>query len=124
MGRTPLINATIDKMLEDKFLTIFNNAVKSANDVFNKEFDPLIEGKTPYEILAVFKEYGKEMKTKEESINCTSYLRNATNKEWLIKLFSSRTVLLNVDDAKDLEKAIYLGCMKSLISKHELNLIH
>ncbi|MBU2060453.1 MAG: hypothetical protein KKH44_01210, partial [Bacteroidetes bacterium] len=116
------MNQTIDKMVKERFLTIYNSAINKAEKYFNETITPQLQGKNTFETIHKFIELDKTISNDKKDINFITYEKNATNKDWLIKLFATRTTLLNVDDSEDLSRAVYLGTLSKLLAdaKHEL----
>ena len=117
-----MINVTIDKLVKDKFNEIYSQGSEDAQKYFQKSFLSQLSGKSLFDQISLLK---KEMVKKDDDTdNSSSYLYrvNHNTDEWLLKLYSSRTVILNADESKELYKGIYNGSLHSLIvdKYHEL----
>ena len=107
---------TIDKMVKEKFLTIFNDAQKEAENIFNKTIEPELIGKSNFDKIKFLKCEQDKASRLREDVQLSAYIGSATNEDWLLKLFASRITVLNIDDSVDLSKAVYYGRLRELIS--------
>ena len=117
-----MINVTIDKLVKDNFYRIYNQAIAEAQNHFQKSFLPHLNGKSLFEQISLLK---KDMEKDDDNTdNSPAYLYrvNHNTDEWLLKLYSSRTVILNIDEGDELYKGIFNGTLHSLIvdKYHEL----
>jgi len=112
---------TIEKMVKEKFLTIYNAALEKASLAFEKEITASFDKLSSYDKIKYLNEKRAELKAQANTIQVTPYLKNATNEDWLLKLFASRFTILNVDDTTELDHAVYLGALKGKINEAYLN---
>jgi hypothetical protein len=108
---------TIDKMVKEKFLTIYNAALEKASVAFEKEIQAALDKSSPYDKIKFLNEKRAELKAQADNIQITPYLKNANNEDWLMKLFASRFTILNVDDTTELDRAVYLGALQGKINE-------
>src|SRR5690554_617627 len=111
-------NHSIDKMVKEKFLAIYSDALDKADKTFNNEYLPQITDLSFYDQIKFLNERKEEIKNKKDDISISAYFKNSNSEEWLLKLFSSRTSILNVDDSKELRQAVYLGNLRSKITEY------
>jgi hypothetical protein len=103
-------------MVKEKFLTIYNDAKIKAEAFFNKEILPKISSLPIQNKITLLESKRTELKQEGANISVTPYLKNSNSEEWLLKLFASRAVLLEVDDTNDLRVAVYLGTLLEKIN--------
>jgi hypothetical protein len=109
------INQTIDKMVKDKFLAIFKDAQKRAEEKYNKSIAPVLKDKSTFDKIKFLKSEKDKIAKLNEDVQLSAYVGSATNEDWLLKMFASRTTILNVDDSEDINKAVYAGRLSALI---------
>lgn len=109
------INQTIDKMVKDKFLAIFKDAQKRAEEKYNKSIAPVLKDKSTFDKIKFLKSEKDKIAKLIEDVQLSAYVGSATNEDWLLKMFASRTTILNVDDSEDINKAVYAGRLSALI---------
>jgi hypothetical protein len=104
-------------MVKEKFLSIYNAAAERASEAFEKEITASLDKLSSYDKIKFLNEKRAELKAQANTIQVTPYLKNATNEDWLLKLFASRFTILNVDDTAELDLAVYLGLLNSKINE-------
>src|SRR5690554_1514085 len=112
------INHSIDKMVKEKFLAIYNDATDKAAKTFNDEYLKQISVLSFYDQIKFLNNRKEEIKLKKDDISISAYFKNSNSEEWLLKLFSSRMSILNVDDSQVLNQAVYLGELQSNINEY------
>lgn len=116
MSKVFQINQTIDKMVKEKFLTIYNEAIKSATSKFQTEGKALLSNLSPFEKIKFLNTIRDGLNDKKNLLGINAYLKAGDNEDTLLKIFSSRTTLLNVDDTEILLKSVYFSKYGALIS--------
>jgi hypothetical protein len=116
------INNTIDKMVKDKFLAIFNEAQKSAETTFRTTIKSRFNDLSNFDKIKLLKEEKEKINAIEDEVKILAYASNSTTEEWLLKSFASRTAVLNTDESEELRKAVYTGRFLELITDELLDI--
>lgn len=72
---------TIDKMVKEKFLTIFNDAQKEAENIFNKTIEPELIGKSNFDKIKFLKCEQDKASRLREDVQLSAYIGSATNED-------------------------------------------
>lgn len=116
------VNQTIDKMVKDKFLAIYNAALEDANNYFEQKIQPALNTKSTYDKIKFLNSEDEKQRLISRLVKFSAYNGASNVEEWLLKLFASRLSILNADDSDDLKNAVYCGELGSLITKASIDL--
>lgn len=113
---------TIDKMVKEKFLAIYNAALEDANNYFEQKIQPALNTKSTYDKIKFLNSEDEKQRLISSLVKFSAYNGASNVEEWLLKLFASRLSILNEDDSDDLKNAVYSGELSSLITNALIDL--
>src|SRR5690554_57982 len=116
------INHSIDKMVKDKFLAIYNTALDDAKNYFEQKIQPELKSKSTFDKIKFLKSEDKKQQSISRRVKFSAYNGASNVEEWLLKSFASRLSILNEDDSVDLKNAVYSGELSSLITNALIDL--
>jgi hypothetical protein len=106
----------INSSIKLKVKTIFKSSKRKAD----KEYSENIKSKTKelddFERLKIIDIEYESLKKQIKKSKYPFYIENSNSPDWVITQFASRTYLLNIDESKELEEAIFLGKYKDNLS--------
>jgi hypothetical protein len=108
---------TIDKLVTGKFRTILRKANEDAEVHFLSNEVKQIGEKTLFETIEFLDERETEIDDFTKQFLVPSYIDNHSSESWLIKLFSTRETVLNIDDSKLLYEGIFFGSLRDHIRR-------
>lgn len=109
------INQTIDKMVKDRFLTIFNDAQKRAEKTYKTTIEPALKDLSNFDKIKFLKAEEDKLDLLKDDVKVAAFLSNSTTEEWLLKSYASRSTILNIDESEELDKAVYHGHLSRMI---------
>jgi|SRR5690554_718503 len=110
------INHSIDKMVKEKFLAIYNESRKKSKEYFYNEVYPRLEDKDPIEKVVLLNAEKSKLSQKISEIKIFAYRRVSGRKDDLLKVFANRSAILSSDDTEDLSISVYLFGVLELIN--------
>src|SRR5690554_6965521 len=98
------INHSIDKMVKEKFLAIYNESRKKSKEYFYNEVYPRLEDKDPIEKVVLLNAEKSKLSQKISEIKIFAYRRVSGRKDDLLKVFANRSAILSSDDTERSEE--------------------
>src|SRR5687768_7628871 len=108
-----MVIANIDKIVKNKFSTIYSTSVKEAKDIFWEIHLPKLTGKKLFDHIVYLMDEIEKLEGEADVFPIPSYVHNHSTEEWLLRSFATRTMLLNVDETDYLHKGVVIGTLKS-----------
>lgn len=117
-----MFNRPIDSSIRSVVVTSLKAAKKKAENHYKGNITKKINGLDIFESLKIIDQEFKLVKRKVKKSKYPFYIENCTSAEWLVSQFASRAYLLNIDETKDLKKALFLGIYRNKlrIQRNEL----
>src|SRR5690554_5323577 len=88
-------NHSIDKMVKEKFLAIYNTALDDAKNYFEQKIQPELKSKSTFDKIKFLKSEDKKQQSISRLVKFSAYNGASNVEEWLLKLFASRLSILN-----------------------------
>ncbi|RKR08193.1 hypothetical protein C8C83_5428 [Flavobacterium sp. 90] len=108
-----MFNRPIDNSIRSEVVGSLKAATKKAEKYYNENITSKIEGLDIFESLKIIDQEFKLVKRKIKKSKYPFYTENCTSADWLVSQFASRAYLLNIDETKDLKKAVFLGIYRN-----------
>ena len=112
-----MISKPINSVLKTKFQKIHQAAITKANadyTLFQNKLNGLDNHFDKFKML--YEEDERLEKLTDESLH-PYYVENHSTEDWLLNQFAGRSFILNIDEATELEDAIYLGTYNQKINE-------
>lgn len=107
----------LNNSLKKGFENIFQKATEQAINDFQGNIETKLKNQDHYNSLKLLIEESKRLDELIDNHPHPYYIENHSSEDWLLTQFASRTILLNVDESKELSEAVYLGKYRALISE-------
>jgi hypothetical protein len=112
-----MITKPINSVLKTKFKQIHNAASARANDEYKLFESKLGNLNNHFDRFKLLYDETRRLDKLIEDHSHQYYVQNHSSEEWLLDQFAGRSFLLNVDEADELEEAIYLGAYDYSVSQ-------
>ncbi|MBS0646859.1 MAG: hypothetical protein JSR97_09775 [Verrucomicrobia bacterium] len=107
----------LNNSLKKDFEKLFQKATARAISDFQVNIEQKLKNQDHYNSLKLLIEESKRLDELIDNHPHPYYIENHSSEDWLLTQFASRTILLNVDESKELSEAVYLGKYRALISE-------
>ena len=104
---------TIDNLVKEKFYTIYNKAINDAESIFNEKYLPKYQHLPLYDQILFLKTESEILEAQGNDTLNSVYFHNHKSVDLLLKAFSSRTVILNIDETDSLYNCVIAGTLES-----------
>ncbi|MBB4804571.1 hypothetical protein HNP37_004668 [Flavobacterium nitrogenifigens] len=118
-----MIPKPIDSSLKIKVNTILKSAKRRADKAFADNILSRTKVLDDFESLKLIDREYKALKKEIKKSDYPFYIHNSSTPEWVLSQYASRTYLLDVDESRELEKAIYLGKYRSNLLKSIMKIV-
>lgn len=108
---------SIDKLVKEKFYTIYNKAKNDAESIFIVKYLPKYQHLPLYDQILFLQTESDLLEVEGDNTLNSVYFHNHRTEEWLLKAFSSRTVILNIDESDSLYNCVVAGTLESKLSQ-------
>jgi len=107
----------LNNTLKKDFEQLFQKAIERAAKDFQENIEVRLNNQDHYNRFKILIEESNRLDELIDNHSHPYYVENHSSENWLLTQYASRTILLNVDESKELSEAVYLGKYRALISE-------